>query len=125
LLVDFFVYNKPHQDYSKASPEFIVESLTIFKEFKNDPQATSSLYNGKVIAITGDLSAVENTVGLTIAVFEIRDGMFGSEGLRCTMLPESAEKIAGIADGTKVTIKGLCPGYNVTDVILEHCSLID
>lgn len=125
LLIYFFVYNKPHQDYSKARPEFEMEAFALFEAFRNDPQATSTLYNGKVIAITGELSAVENADGLTIAVFEISDGMFGSEGIRCTLLPESAEKITGLADGTKVTIKGLCTGYNETDIILEHCSLVE
>ncbi|MEA5109997.1 hypothetical protein SDC9_24940 [bioreactor metagenome] len=125
ILVYFFVYNKPHKDYLKAEPEFTVEALALFEEFRADQAAASAMYNGKVIAVTGALTSVEQNDSFTVAVFEIDEGMFGSEGIRFTMLPESKDKIISQAPGTTLTIKGFCTGYNETDVILEHCSLVE
>lgn len=123
LLVYFLVYNKPHTDYSKATPDFDLEAAVLFEEFRTNPEPSSAKYNGKVLSVTGELNALEQTDSLTIAVFGFEEGMFGSEGIRCTIIPEHANELASIAPGTKVKIKGLCTGYNDTDVIMEHCSL--
>ncbi|MHC1777356.1 MAG: hypothetical protein AB9834_18285 [Lentimicrobium sp.] len=123
LFVYFFVFNKPHKDYSKATPDFDIAAAALFEEFRTNPEAASTKYNGKVLSVTGELNAVEQTDSLTIAVFGFEEGMFGSEGIRFTMIPEFAKEIINVAPGTNITIKGLCAGYNETDVILEHCSL--
>ena len=61
---------------------------------------------------------------LVIAVFVFNQGMFGDEGVRCTMLHGQTKLAANISKGNTVKIKGFCSGYNDTDVILEKCSLI-
>lgn len=124
LLVYFFVYNKPHTDYSKTKPDFEIKAAALFGEFRTNKVASSKKYPGKVISITGELNAIEQTDSLTIAIFGFEEGMFGSEGVRCTMIPEHSAEIIDIAPGTSITIKGYCTGYNDTDVILEHCSLV-
>jgi hypothetical protein len=123
LLVYFFVYNKPHKDYSKAKPDFEVEAIAFFEEFRTNAAASSARYNGKVVSVTGQLSSVEVTDEQVVAVFEIDEGMFGSEGVRCVFIPEQSEALMTIPPGTIITIKGHCTGYNETDVILEHCSI--
>ncbi len=123
LIVYLFVFNKPHKDYSKASPDFDIKAAALFEEFRTNPDSSSAKYNGKVISVTGELNSIEQPDSLTIAVFGFEEGLFGSEGVRCTMIPDHADELIGIAPGTSVTLKGLCSGYNDTDVILEHCSL--
>ena len=123
LLVYFLVYNKAHTDYSKATPDFDLKAAVLFEEFRTNPEPSSAKYNGKVLTVTGELNAIEQTDSLTIAVFGFEEGMFGSEGIRCTLIPEHAREVASLAPGTTVTLKGFCTGYNDTDVILEHCSL--
>jgi hypothetical protein len=125
VLVYFFVYNKPHKDYSKAKPEVEIEAVALFESFRNDAQAASAEYNGKVVAISGEITGVEQTDGLTILVMALDEGMFGSEGIRCTMIPELASAAVATPPGSKVRVKGLLTGYNETDVILEHCSLVE
>mgnify|MGYP001420674267 CR=1 FL=1 len=124
LFVYFFVFNKPHEDYSKSTPDFDLAAAALFEEFRTNPEAASARYNGKVLSVTGELNAVEQTDSLTIAVFGFEEGMFGSEGIRFTLIPAHQAEVLGIAPGTTVTLKGLCAGYNETDVILEHCSLV-
>ena len=61
---------------------------------------------------------------LVIVVFEFSQGMFGPEGIRCTLLPEHNLDANGWKAGGEMLVKGFCTGYNDTDVILEKCILI-
>ncbi len=119
-----FIYNKPHKDYAKARADFSLTSQELFAEYQNDRQVAEHKFNGKVVEISGLLNNVETPESMTIAVFAIQDGMFGDEGIRCTMLPDFAENITPLV-GKEVMIKGYCTGYNDTDVILEKCSVIE
>lgn len=121
--VYIFVYNKPHTDYSKASPDYVLNAAELFEEYRTNPDVSAKKYNGKVLVVTGDLNAVEQPDSLTIAVFGFEEGLFGSEGVRCTMIPEHAGELINTAPGTNLSIKGFCTGYNDSDVILEHCSI--
>ena len=124
LLIYHFVINKPHPDFEKIKPDYSLNAGAFYKEFKTSKENANKLYNGKVIEITGRLSRVESADTLTIAVFVFNQGMFGDEGIRCTMLKKfSADAKKLKPDGT-IRIKGYCTGFNETDVIMEHCSLI-
>jgi len=48
--------------------------------------------------------------------------MFGNEGVRVSMLQN--EQLSEITTGQNITLKGFCTGYNQTDVVLEHGSII-
>jgi hypothetical protein len=119
-----FIYNKPHRDFEKAKSDFIISGGELFHQFKNSSQQASQRYNGKVLQINGLLNRVETPDSLTIAVFVFDEGMFGDEGIRCTMLPNYAKKTRDF-EGKEVTLKGYCTGYNETDVIMESCSIIN
>ena len=119
-----FVYNKPHTNYEKATADFSLQGIELFSQFKSSTQQASERYTGKVLEITGKLNSVETPDSLTIAVFALDEGMFGTEGIRCAMLPNY---VAGINQlvGSDVKLKGYCTGYNETDVIMEKCSIIN
>jgi len=124
LLIYHFVINKPHPDFEKIKPDYSLNAGAFYNEFKTRKENAHKLYNCKVIEITGRLSRVESADTLTIAVFVFNQGMFGDEGIRCTMLKKfSADAKKLKPDGT-IRIKGYCTGFNETDVIMEHCSLI-
>lgn len=124
-LIYFFVYNKPQPDYFKATPDFELNSQDLFREFKENPSEASAKYNGKVIAVKGELSAVETTDSSTIGVFAIDEGMFGDEGLRFSFIPEHSGQLISTPPGSTIVIKGYCTGFNETDVIFEHCSIVN
>lgn len=124
ILVYVFVYNKQQPDYSTADPDYTLSAIVLFEEFKANPVAAGAKYNGKVLALQGNLNSVERTDSLTIAVFAIEDGMFGDEGIRFAFIPMYADEILSTPPETLVTIKGFCTGFNDTDVIMEHCSLV-
>ena len=120
----FFVYNKPHRDFEKAKADFSLNASECFLAYA-DVSGVEDQYTGKVLEITGKPSSIESSDSLVIIVFAFREGMFGDEGIRCTVLPNYNDAALSINKEFPVTIKGFCAGYNGTDVILEQCSLVE
>ncbi len=119
-----FIYNKPHRDFEKAKSDFSLAGEELYSQFKNSTIQASERYTGKVIEVSGQLSTVETPDSLTIAVFALDEGLFGTEGIRFSMLTNHAKNIAHFV-GSEVKLKGYCTGYNETDVILEKCSIVN
>ncbi len=117
----FFVYNKPHTDYSKEEPVAVLTAQEAFELFSNHNEIKTKDMLGKVIQISGEAKSVENSDSLTIVVFVFKEGDFGDEGVRCSMLPSEAEKLKSISFPAQISIKGYCTGYNETDLLIEQC----
>lgn len=124
FLVYHFVINKPQPDFGKIKPEYSLNAMAFYNEFKSSKANAHKLYNGKMIEITGKLVRVESADTLTIAVFVFNQGMFGDEGIRCTMMKEFSAEAKKLKPDGIIRLKGYCTGFNDTDVIMEHCSLI-
>lgn len=120
----FFVYNKPHVNYEKARADFSLTGEELFRMYSAHKLQAEMTYNGKVLEVQGRVSTVENPDSMTVVVFALREGMFGDEGIRLTMLENYREKANALKRGDVVTVKGYCTGYNDTDIILEKCSII-
>jgi hypothetical protein len=120
----FFVYNKPHRDYEKASADYELDAGECYQQFVNGTPESNE-YVGKVLKIYGKPSGVENNDSIVIVTFVFSEGMFGDEGIRCTMLPKYNDKALALNLSEGISIKGYCSGYNGTDVIMMHCSLVN
>lgn len=123
VYVWFFVYNKPHRDYEKAEADYHVSAETCFNQYASGSDE-SRQYLGKVLQVEGIPSSIESTDSTVIVVFAFNSGMFGDEGIRCTMLPNHHDQARKIDLSENISIKGHCTGYNGTDVILDQCSLV-
>lgn len=117
----FFVYNKPHVNYENAEPDVVLTAEDCYKTFTSE----NSDYLGKVLQLSGVPTSIEQQDSLVIVVFAFNEGMFGDEGIRCTMLPNHSKTALGLNVSNEIKIKGKCQGYNGTDVILEHCSIVN
>jgi len=124
FLVFYFLYNKPQPDYEKIEAAYSLAASDLYKEYTADKTIAGTKYNGKVLEVAGRLSKVEVADSLTICVFSFNKGMFGDEGLRCTMLPGHAGKVKKLLPDAEVKIKGYCTGFSDTDVILDKCSIV-
>jgi len=120
-----YVYNKPHPDYITMPADFVVAADALFGEFVAGSADAEKRYNGKVVEISGMVSALETADSLVVAVFVFRQGDFGDEGIRCAMDARAAESVQQLNPGQQVRIKGYLTGYNGTDVILEKCSVVN
>jgi len=117
--VYFFQYNKSHPDYANQKPVFQINAEKLYSDFTNNTD--SKKYLGKVIQIEGIVSTIEKTDSSAVISINFEEGMFGEQGVRCTMI--SSDVL--VKSGAKITIKGVCTGYNDTDVVLEHCITIN
>ena len=124
ILVYKLYINKPHKDIENAKADFKLKAEVLYNEYVTDKATADLKYNGKVIEISGNLSETEIADTLVVATFVYKQGDFGDEGIRCTMLPKFNEETKKIASGTEVKIKGFCAGFNDIDVILEKASLV-
>jgi hypothetical protein len=124
FLVFKFVVNKPHPDYEQLSPDFTLSAQELYNSFKNHKDASSKLYNGKVVLIDGTLTRVEAKDSLVIVVFAFSQGIFGDEGIRCTMIKKLNDEGKKLIPSGSAKIKGYCTGFNDTDVILEQSSVV-
>ena len=116
--------NKPHPTYEKLKAEFTITPKAIYDEFKANSKATGLKYNGKMIELNGAISKIEASDSMVTVVFAFTQGLFGDEGVRCTMLPKFQKNTRAFKQGDNIDLKGMCQGFNDTDVILEKCSLI-
>ncbi|MBT7622108.1 MAG: hypothetical protein HN593_06715 [Lentimicrobiaceae bacterium] len=121
----FFMYNKPHTDYDKATPDFIISANECYNHFYNGQESPDKAFTGKVLQLHGFLTSVDDLDSTAVIVFTYNEGMFGDEGIRCTLLPTYKDEGLNFDKSKSITIKGFCSGYNDTDVILEHCSIIN
>ena len=119
-----FYVNKAHKDIENADADYKLKTEVLYKEYTSTKAHADSLYNGKVVQISGKVDKIETSDTLVIAVFTFAKDDFGDAGIRCTMLKKHNEDAKKIAVGTVISVKGLCSGYNDTDVILEKCSIV-
>jgi hypothetical protein len=124
FLVYKFVYNKPHPDYQNIKPDYTLNAKDLYNAFHDHKDASTKTYNGKVVQIEGTLTRVEAKDSMAIVVFAFNQGMFGDEGIRCTMIKKLNDEAASLVPSGSVKIKGYCTGFNDTDVILEQCSVV-
>jgi hypothetical protein len=124
VLVYVFVYNKPHPDYENLEAAYSLSPQELYSAYTGNKEDSQKKYNGQLIELKGALNKIETTDSLVIAVFVFNQGMFGDEGVRCTMLTKYNQVARTLQPGGTVTIKGYCTGFNDTDVILEQCSLV-
>ena len=120
----FFVYNKPHRDYENEEAEYSIVAIDCYQKFASLAEGTENNYTGKMLEISGIPSKIETNDSLCVVVFVFNEGMFGDEGIRCSMLASHHEKAKLLSMNETVNIKGFCSGYNGTDVVLEHCSIV-
>jgi hypothetical protein len=123
VVVYVFIYNKPHADYEKAKPDFVLTAGELYNAFIENRAEAEAQYNGKVVLINGEFSTSEQSEDMVILSFSFSDGLFGDEGVRCTMLENHQEEAMLLKPGNQVTVKGLCTGFTGHDVIMEFCSL--
>ena len=123
FIVYHYVYNKPHPDYANMDAAYSLPAAELYKAYTSDKNEAGKKYNGKVIAVSGKLSKVETKDSTTTCIFVFNQGMFGDEGVRCTMSRNFSGQAKKFQPDGEVKFKGFCTGFNDTDVILDKCSI--
>ena len=125
IYVWFFMVNKPHRDIEQALPDYTETAENLYAHYANGLNTETKNYDGAVIQFSGKVTKIESVDSLKILVFVFNEGVFGDEGIRCTLLPWHNKNIPDLIPDQPITIKGFCSGYNGTDIILQQCSIIN
>lgn len=115
--------NKSHPEYENLEALYIMNASDLYYTYKSNREIADSKYTGQIIQISGVIKTVEQHDTIVTAVMVFDEGMFGDEGIRCSFLPVFHEEVLSWKADELHSIKGLCVGYNDTDVILDKCSL--
>jgi hypothetical protein len=125
FLVIKYVINKPHPNYAVVKPDMEVRAKRLWTDFSSNQEIANKRFTGKVLQFEGQITRVEMNDTLCIVVFAYKAGDFGDEGIRVTMLPQYIEASRHIDPFKSVKLKGLCTGFNGTDVIIEKGSIVE
>ena len=123
-VVVFNYINKEHPDYAKAEAELIIKPKRLYTDYTKNLDLANEKYTGKIIQLEGNISKVEMADTLVILAYVYHEGDFGDEGIRVTMLKEYNQPAIHLSPARPLKIKGLCTGYNGTDVIFEKGSIV-
>ncbi len=124
-LVWKFYINKPHADIENTTPVYTLSAQELWSQYNHDLRLSDSLYTGKVLEITGNLSNVEKIDSLVFLVFVMEpDPDFGNKTIRCELLPKYNAEGSAALSNTALKIKGFCSGYDQTDIKISKCSIL-
>jgi hypothetical protein len=124
-LVWKFYINKPHEDIENATPAYSMSAEQLWIAYTSDMKTADSLYNGKVIELSGILNRTDKSDSLVYAVFVMEiDSMFGDKSVRCEMLQKFAAETSQLSPDVPVKIKGFCTGFDGTDIKFNKSVII-
>lgn len=132
LAVAYYLYNKPHVNVAKATPDFTIEADSLFAEYQQDEQNANAKYLEKIIVVKGivDHPNFENPAEPNIVLIVAE----GAGTVTCGFKPENLKSIEKLENGHSVSIKGQCKGMTgdaeldllaSPDVVLTNCTVLE
>jgi hypothetical protein len=117
-------YSRKVKDLANVDAQVKMQSSELISVFEKNESAANSELLDKIIAVTGNVKQIErNEYGYYTVVLGDQGSM---SSVRCSMDSVHVKDIAGIKEGSSVTVKGACTGFNAdellgSDVILNRC----
>lgn len=101
-----------------------VTAQALLQEFASDTASASSKYVDKVLRVSGTVKSVDTSGVISLGVPD------DISSIQCSMDSRTTVNYEGIQPGSKVTIKGVCNGYQAdellgTDVKMNYCVLVN
>ncbi len=114
-------YHRRHPDTAGITAAFTTTAPVLLKAFRDDENKANTLYNDKVINVSGIVVKVErNDSTQTVQL----DGQSGMGGIICEFEAMHNSELKALQPGQHVSIKGVCTGM-LMDVVLIRCALDD
>ena len=118
-------YNRENADLTKVEAKININAVDLVKAFDSDVVTANKKYLGKILAVTGTVTSIENN--FTNATIVLGDSLSLS-AVRCSMDTTYIDAVSSIKVGQFITVKGHCTGFNESeieelgsDVILNEC----
>lgn len=121
LIAFKFAQPKPPLNIHTAPTELTVDATRLYAAFEQDETSANATYAGKVIEVSGTLTAVEQDEAGSYVLHLEADSPLGQ--VTCNLA--AAEKLTEQAKtiNEQLTIKGVCTGY-LFDVVLDNATII-
>ena len=110
----YFIWNKPHKDYSTMKTDITISSLNFINEFKANSTLATEKYLNQIIFVSGN-----TTDKLTKSV--VLDN-----GIVCTLDSSSLKALRLIQINNEISIKGRFVGFDdlFEEIRLDHCFIM-
>jgi hypothetical protein len=117
-------YTRKVKDLSKVKPDEEMTAQQLISFFENDELTANQKYLDKIIAVRGRVKAVEKNGRGHYSVILGQPGSMSS--VRCSMDSLHQNAVVNLSEGSTITVKGACTGFNSdellgSDVILNRC----
>ena len=116
--IAYYLYNKPHEDISTSTPDFVLFPSTLANAFDENEEEANTLYLDKIIELKGKVREIAEDGSVKSLILETGNPI---TGVLCEF--QDQEMIANIKAGDAVSVRGICSG-KLTDVVLVRCILI-
>ncbi len=107
-------FNRKAPDTADLAPAYALTDTQLLEAFQQDEKKANTLYLGKVLAVTGMIkSQSSDSAGVQTLVIGDTASL---SSIRCIMNGDPGSVTGAFSTGTRVTIKGICTGYNADDM---------
>jgi len=119
IVLKGFIFKNSAKNLSNQTAIATLNSDELINSFTLNEKKSNSLYEGKVIEVTGKIKEISFLNDRITIILTNNNKTFG---VICDMNPNQKEKIKKLSNNQKITVKGICKGY-LKDVILLDCQL--
>ncbi len=116
--IGYYLYNKPVESLIHHKPDVEVSAHKLFTDYEADEKAANDVYLGKVVLVSGNISAIVDEAGKKKVQLDAGNPM---SSIICEI--EDGKEIGEVKAGDEVKIKGLCSGY-LSDVIVVQANVV-
>ncbi|MBR9921288.1 MAG: hypothetical protein GYB31_10655 [Bacteroidetes bacterium] len=113
----YAIYNKPHQNMTKAKADHSLSSTELFAAFEADEQAANEKFLGKIVEVNGTIQEVKLEEGVQKLILEGDGMMFG---VICNLDELTDSHRDDFQVGEAVSLKCECTGL-LMDVVMKRC----
>ena len=121
LLAFKFMVPKGPLDIHSAPTELTINASSLYADFETDETAANGTYAGKVMEVSGSLSAITKDDDGHYSLSLSADSPMGQ--IVCNLSPGEPKPPTETAIGQSITLKGVCTGY-LFDVVLDNATII-
>ena len=122
-------YTRTNKQLINASADYFITADSLIREYETNDSMAAAIYNGRIVEVSGAVKSIEkdNSGFYTVILGDPAD----QSAVRCSIDSAQAAKAAEINNGSSVTIRGVCTGFNKdemglgSDVILNRCAIIN
>lgn len=105
-----------------VKPELTVTAKEIYEAFESNELMGNKTYKDKIIAVEGIVSSIDEVFGsYSVSIDDGED--FSLVSVICSFDDSKEEQLIPLEKGQKITIIGLCDGYNGLSVSIEDSTV--